>query len=263
MHDGGYIIRVNGEYHHNSGPNVIDVNEGAQSWCVGVSAHESTATSGVSNSDFKNGNVGASEMWLDSCASFGSEHSLVTAGEGSKTYINNNLLEKQQSAIDNTTIETYTPVSIVASDDYSYIGSTYLARQSNYDSTTGAGWNKTSSTYHYTTTIGDTMLFSFNGTGLDFLSQATDRGGIWEFIIDNEHRINVSTHLNAISDKTFLTGNLYKKELARKLPRGIHSVVATFKGDDPSNAPATAPSRGNVYIGTGTSGYYTFDVYDY
>lgn len=95
IHDGGRIIRVNGEYFNNKGPNVIDVNEGTQSWCVGTLAYKSVATKGtVSNSDFKNGNVGASEMWLDSCVSHSSDYSIVTAGNGasSKTHIKNLLL---------------------------------------------------------------------------------------------------------------------------------------------------------------------------
>jgi hypothetical protein len=31
MHDGGHILRIGGEYYSNSGPNVIDVNEGTVS----------------------------------------------------------------------------------------------------------------------------------------------------------------------------------------------------------------------------------------
>lgn len=54
MHDGGHILRIGGEYYSNSGPNVIDVNEGTVSVNIGVHAHSSRATKDtVSNSSFK------------------------------------------------------------------------------------------------------------------------------------------------------------------------------------------------------------------
>lgn len=114
-HDGGKTIRVNGEYFENSGPNVIDVNEGSESWNVGVVAHHSTASSGISNSDFKNSNVGKGLMWLDSCVSYGSEYSVATAGDGSETFTNNCLLLADISQDVNTAINefetNYVPVS--------------------------------------------------------------------------------------------------------------------------------------------------------
>lgn len=93
-HDGGQILRIGGEYHNNHGPNVIDVNEGSVSVNVGVHAHSSTATSNtVSNSNFKNGNVGASEMYLVNCVSHNSDYSVVTStSTNSVTTINNSLL---------------------------------------------------------------------------------------------------------------------------------------------------------------------------
>ena len=91
-HDGGKTIRVNGEYFENHGPNVIDVNEGSESWNLGVVSHNSTATSGISNSNFKNSNVGKGKMWLDSCIAYGSDYSVATAGTGSETNLANNVL---------------------------------------------------------------------------------------------------------------------------------------------------------------------------
>jgi hypothetical protein len=100
MHDGGRIIRVNCEYHHNTGPNMIDVNESTQSWAVGISSHESLATAGtVSNTDYKVSNVGASKMWLDSCISFGSDYSLVVDGTNSIAYVSNILFLKGDNII--------------------------------------------------------------------------------------------------------------------------------------------------------------------
>ena len=91
-HDGGKTIRVNGEYFENHGPNVIDVNEDSESWNLGVVSHNSTATSGISNSNFKNSNVGKGKMWLDSCIAYGSDYSVATAGTGSETNLANNVL---------------------------------------------------------------------------------------------------------------------------------------------------------------------------
>lgn len=93
MHDGGSIARINGEYHHNHGPNVIDVNEGTTSLNVGVHAHHSTATSDISNTDFKNGNDGPSKMWLINCVSHDSNYSVVTQGGGDTIYENSLLTQ--------------------------------------------------------------------------------------------------------------------------------------------------------------------------
>lgn len=109
MHDGGRIIRVNCEYHHNTGPNMIDVNEGTQSWALGISSHDSLATLGtVSNTDYKVSNVGGSKMWLDSCVSFGSDYSLVVDGTNSIAYVSNILFLKGDSIIGtNNTKQNY------------------------------------------------------------------------------------------------------------------------------------------------------------
>src|SRR5699024_7269484 len=51
MHDGGQIIRVNGAYYRNEGPNVADVNDGTQSWNLGCIGLESRSS--VNGSDFR------------------------------------------------------------------------------------------------------------------------------------------------------------------------------------------------------------------
>lgn len=101
MHDGGQIIRIGGEYHSNSGPNVIDVNEGTVSVNVGVHAHNSRATKNtVSNTSFKNGNLGKSKMYLFNCVSNGSDYSVVTATtENSVTFIKNSLLLEPEGTV--------------------------------------------------------------------------------------------------------------------------------------------------------------------
>lgn len=101
MHDGGHILRIGGEYYGNSGPNVIDVNEGTMSVNLGVYSHNSNATKGtVSNTCFKNGNIGASKMYLINCLSNGSDYSVVTAtSQGSSTVIDNSLLMENQTTV--------------------------------------------------------------------------------------------------------------------------------------------------------------------
>ena len=100
-HDGGQVLRIRGEYYGNSGPNVIDVNDNVVSVNVGVHAHSSTATKGtVSNSNFKNGNVGTSFMYLINCVSNNSDFSVVTASsQGSVTEIENSLLLDPQTEV--------------------------------------------------------------------------------------------------------------------------------------------------------------------
>ena len=82
MHDGGTIIRIGGEYHHNHGPNVIDVNDGGKSFNVGVHAHHSTAVGNVSNVDFRvRDEGGGSEMHLVNCVSHDSKYSTSVEGQ--------------------------------------------------------------------------------------------------------------------------------------------------------------------------------------
>lgn len=92
MHDGGKIIRIRGEYHHNHGPNVIDVNDGTQSLNIGVHAHHSTADSDLSNVDFRiRDEGGGSRMWLVNCVAHDSKYSLSVEGGATET-VENSLL---------------------------------------------------------------------------------------------------------------------------------------------------------------------------
>ena len=101
MHDGGKILRIGGEYYSNQGPNVIDVNEGTVSVNIGVYAHDSKATKQtVSNSNFKNGNLGLSKMFLVNCISSGSDYSVVTAtSQNAVSTIDNCLLIETQGTV--------------------------------------------------------------------------------------------------------------------------------------------------------------------
>jgi hypothetical protein len=76
-HDGCTIMRVNGRYMRNHGPNVIDINEGTLSWNLGVVAYESKASLATNNSDFHNQQC---LMWLDNCRSYGSTYGMGCDG---------------------------------------------------------------------------------------------------------------------------------------------------------------------------------------
>jgi hypothetical protein len=87
MHDGGSILRINGEYHHNHGPNVIDVNPGTKSLNIGVHAHHSTASAAMSNANFRTRDA---DMWIVNCVSHDSAYS--TSIEGAATMNKENSL---------------------------------------------------------------------------------------------------------------------------------------------------------------------------
>jgi hypothetical protein len=68
VHEGVAIVRVNGHYHGNEGPNVADANE-SMSWNIGCYAHDSVATADASKIDFSVYNT--AKMWLYRCNAYG------------------------------------------------------------------------------------------------------------------------------------------------------------------------------------------------
>lgn len=77
IHDAGSIIRVNGTYNANIGPNVFDTT-GCESWNLGCTANDSAASSAAQDIGF--GTQG--EMWLDGCVASGNEDDLDPATGG-------------------------------------------------------------------------------------------------------------------------------------------------------------------------------------
>lgn len=79
-HDGNTIIRINGNYYSNYGPNIADVNN-SKTWCVNCNSHDSLdgqpgyTPSQVSQETnyYMDG-----QMWLDSCNSKGTLYDLVS-----------------------------------------------------------------------------------------------------------------------------------------------------------------------------------------
>lgn len=74
IHGGGTIIRINGEYTRNYGPNVVDINEGTQSWNIGCKSYNSLSELSSNNNDFM---LQQGMMWLDNCKSYGSDYGMV------------------------------------------------------------------------------------------------------------------------------------------------------------------------------------------
>ena len=66
IHDGGAIIRINGEYYGNAGPNIADVGEGTQSYNIGVVTHDSAGESTQNNGIQCQDGI----MWNDTCAAY-------------------------------------------------------------------------------------------------------------------------------------------------------------------------------------------------
>lgn len=83
IHDGGKIIRVNGNYFDNRSGNIADESEGTQSWNIGCVSHDSNGGSGGYNTNFFC--YPGVEMWLDNCIGFGSEINCYVS-EGGKIY---------------------------------------------------------------------------------------------------------------------------------------------------------------------------------
>ena len=105
MHDGGCIIRVNGKYHHNRGPNVADVHNSTDSWNIGCHAWRADISGQTSqNADFVCSDSGA-DMWLDNCSAYGSYYSLLANSTG-KVYERGNAFVTRYVG-DNCAIESY------------------------------------------------------------------------------------------------------------------------------------------------------------
>lgn len=98
-HDAGKIVRVSCEYHNNRGPNVIDI-DNAQSWNLGVYAHESITATAGNRVNF----AVVGDMWLDTCESADSDVDLSTLTGG--TIYTRDLISEGNNA-GSGTITTY------------------------------------------------------------------------------------------------------------------------------------------------------------
>jgi len=128
----------------------------------------------------------------------------------------------------------------------------------NRDSITGV-WS-TNDPNHYATEAEATFEASFYGTGCFLQTYADDRGGVWEIVVDGVYTKTISTWSPIVQ-------NTKVHSVFENLPEGNHTIVGTFKGDDPEHPPSSGAgtSRGWLKYGTlttdkGIGRYYTHYV---
>lgn len=93
IHDGGKIIRVNGQYFGNLGPNVADVGNGTESWILGSTAYDSKSKTPQNFTFSASG--GTMTAWMDTCQSYGSTFGIML-DKGAQVFTRNSRLEGKQ-----------------------------------------------------------------------------------------------------------------------------------------------------------------------
>lgn len=127
------------------------------------------------------------------------------------------------------------------------------------DSLTGE-WDKTYPPSYYAKSVGATMTKTFTGERIDFFHFADNRGGIWEFVLDGDKEnavtYSVWSEVAGAKGPFVLFDNLENKQ---------HTLVATFKGDDPNHPPSSGAgtSRGWCYYNDGENNLNSFYIYTY
>jgi Prophage endopeptidase tail/Prophage endopeptidase tail N-terminal domain len=129
--------------------------------------------------------------------------------------------------------------------DFSTYGEGYGKLKELQDKLSGSSipYGGRSGTYYTETTLNKlatkqvnaNFTFSFTGTGFQFYTIVHSMGGKWEFKIDNDQKVSISTYKSG----AYAYKNL---EVIRGLENGTHSVVATFTGKD-SNNPNTSKAN--------------------
>lgn len=91
-HVGSKVIRVNGKYYSNFGPNVADVHDYTESWNIGCIAWNSLTLENTQNNNF-NAQEGSPVMFLEGCYAFGSYDSVMLKNNAN-IYIKNSSIER-------------------------------------------------------------------------------------------------------------------------------------------------------------------------
>lgn len=110
--------------------------------------------------------------------------------------------------------------------------------QKNYESRS-SNWVVSAAPNIYTRVIGETFSFSFDGTGFDLSHYGDTQGGLWEFLIDGTITRQVSVYKSTAAN--------YLTPVIRGLEDKNHTVVATFKGQDPANPLPVGTPRGWIH----------------
>ena len=99
MHDGGEIIRINGNYFKNNGANVADVNTGTISMNINCNAFDSVAeVENAYNSDFCTQQAGAI-MYLYNCIAKGDSYKNLYAVTDSTIYVTSSLYDTTEGNV--------------------------------------------------------------------------------------------------------------------------------------------------------------------
>lgn len=101
----------------------------------------------------------------------------------------------------------------------------------------------------YTTQVGATFTVQSKGERLELNHNSDNRGGVFEIVIDNDtvNPITISTYSSSASaTKT----QLLKEGLN---PNVTHTIVGTFKGDDPNNPPSGGAGTARGWIKDGVA----------
>ncbi len=122
-----------------------------------------------------------------------------------------------------------------------------------YFKPTLTGTFNTGTTNSYTTSIGASMSVTIKGTLIKFRHRKDTLGGLWSFTIDGGAPILVSVYNGSVLNGVETT-------LASGLSDIAHTVVGTFLGADPNNAPSGTARGWFVYdfATTGASANSTF-----
>jgi hypothetical protein len=102
----------------------------------------------------------------------------------------------------------------------------------------GGGWANTAANNPYATVIGDSLNFSFTGTGFDIVTYGDNRGGIFEVIVDGTL---VTTYSCWFTSAGY---NYIRTNVVRGLAQGLHTVQLRYAGADPLNPPTGGVARG-------------------
>lgn len=103
----------------------------------------------------------------------------------------------------------------------------------------------TNTTNSYTTSVGASMTATIKGTLIKFRHRVDTLGGLWSFTIDGGAPILVSVYSATIANGVETT-------LASGLADVNHTVVGTFLGADPNNAPSGTARGWFLYDNNGT-----------
>lgn len=153
-----------------------------------------------------------------------------------------------------------------ANDDFWKIGDCFVGELeegiidcANYSDTTGT-WVTLYPPKHFTTEIGATFTAKVKGSTIVFVHFSDSRGGIWEFVVDGDtdNKVTVSTWAatDTVDEEDIIATGLD--------PNVEHTVVGTFKGEDPDHTPSESPARGwcNYKVPGMSYANYTIRGYD-